>query len=355
MSIKEVAKRAGVSVGTVSHVLNGKATVATELRERVEKAIADTGYVRNASARQLRSASNTAIGIIVVDIANPFFTAVLRGAETEAVVNGFSPLLFNSDSLIDRENTHLRYLEEQRVRGLLMTPLNSEALRERLDRLRSRGTPVVLLNEPADRVDVCSASVDDVMGGEFAGHHLLSIGRSRIVYLTATSSFRPFEQRLAGLRRAVTNHERSKSVVVNVVAADTLEPPDVLSHIDEALAFQPDAIFCANDATALTVLQDLTQRGFRVPEDIAIVGYDDTAYAALSPVPLTSIRQPAYEVGRTAAQMLVEECLGGEHTHRHVVFNPELVVRESTVRSPKRVARKNDALKKSLPRKSTKN
>jgi LacI family transcriptional regulator len=340
MSIKEVAKLAGVSVGTVSRVLNGKANVASEIRERVEKAIADTGYVRNASASQLRSARNTAIGIVVIDIANPFFTAVLRGAESEAVAGGFTPLLFNTDSLVAREDAHLRYLEEQRVRGLLMTPINSEHLRVRLDTLRSRGTPVVLLNEPADRIDVCSASVDDVMGGELAGRHLLDIGRKRIVYVTTTVLFRPFEQRLAGLRRAVAATAKPTSIHVDVVTADTLEPNVVDSHLDVLLAFKPDAVFCANDATALTILQGLTQRGIRVPEDIAIVGYDDTAYAALAPVPLTSIRQPAYEVGRTAARMLVEECLGGEHIHRHVVFSPELVIRSSTRRVLRNATRK---------------
>ncbi len=334
MSIKDVAKRAGVSVGTVSHVLNGKSSVATELRERVEKAIADTGYIRNASASQLRSARNTAIGIVVIDIANPFFTAVLRGAEVEAVANGFVPLLFNSDSMVAREDAHLRYLEEQRIRGVLMTPIRAEDLRVRLDTLRSRGTPVVLLNEPADRFDVCSVSVDDVVGGELAGRHLLDIGRSRIVYLSVTPYFRPFAERLVGLRRSVASRPGASSVRVDVVAADTLETEDVASHIDELLACRPDAIFCANDAAAFTVLQGVLKRGIRVPDDVAIVGYDDVAHASFAPIPLTSVRQPAYEVGRTAAQLLVEECLGGEHTHRHIVFSPELVVRESTRVSP---------------------
>ena len=333
VSIKEVARRAGVSVGTVSHVLNGKQSVATELRERVEKAIADTGYVRNASASQLRSARNMAIGVVVIDIANPFFTAVVRGAEAEAVKNGFTPLLFNSDSLTAREDAHLRYLEEQRVRGLLMTPIVAEGRRERLDKLRSRGTPVVLCNEPDDRPGVCSVSVDDVLGGELAGRHLLDIGRLRIAYLTVKAFFRPFEQRLVGLRHALAAHPLGASARLDVVAADTLEPDEVSRQIDELLACRPDAIFCANDIAALTVLRGLLERGIRVPEDIAVVGYDDVAYASLSPVPLTSIRQPAYDVGRTAAQLLIEECSGEPHTHRHVVFNPELVVRESTVAS----------------------
>jgi LacI family transcriptional regulator len=335
VSIKEVARLAGVSVGTVSHVLNGKQSVAPELRERVEKAIADLGYVRNASASQLRSARNTAIGIVVVDIANPFFTAVVRGAEVEAVARGYTPLLFNSDSLTAREDAHLRYLEEQRVRGVLMTPIAAADRRERLDKLRSRGTPVVLCNEPADRLDVCSVSVDDVLGGELAGRHLLDIGRSRIVYVGVRSYFRPFDERLAGLRRAVASHARAtEGSRVDVIAGHTLEPDVVSEKIDELLVLRPDAVFCANDVAALTVLRGLLRRGVRVPDDIAVVGYDDVAFAALSPVPLTSIRQPAYEIGRSAAQMLVEECSGGPHTHQQVVFSPELVVRESTVFGP---------------------
>jgi LacI family transcriptional regulator len=334
ISIKEVAKRAGVSVGTVSHVLNGKASVAVELRERVEKAIADTGYVRNASAGQLRSARNMAIGVVVIDIANPYFTAIVRGAETETVANGFTPLLFNSDSLVTREDAHLRYLEEHRIRGLLMTPIVADGRRETLDNLRSRGTPVVLCNEPDDRRGVCSVSVDDVLGGELAGRHLLDIGRKRIAYLSVLAPFRPFEHRLVGLRRAVAAHRPGKSARISVVAAATLEPTEVSNHIDELLDLKPDAIFCANDIAALTVVRALLQRGIRVPDDIAVVGYDDVAYASLSPVPLTSIRQPAYEVGRMAAELLVEECSGGPHKHRHVVYSPELIVRESTVARP---------------------
>src|ERR1700712_2754430 len=179
-SIRDVAERAGVSVGTVSNVLNNPTRVSPISVERVLAAIEQLGYVRNDAARQLRAGRSTTIGLVVLDVSNPFFTDIARGAEDEAALHRLSVILGNSDENPEREAAYLDLFEEQRVHGVLISPFGDVAAR--LARLRERGTPAVLV----DRIDsddrVSSVSVDDVAGGRLAAQHLLDTGRRRIAF-----------------------------------------------------------------------------------------------------------------------------------------------------------------------------
>jgi LacI family transcriptional regulator len=330
-SIKDVAERAGVSVGTVSNVLNRPDVVAAATRERVQRIIAEVGFVRNGSASRLRASRNNAIGLVVIDVGNPFFTEVVRGAEKTAEELGYVVMLCNCDSSPAREERHIRFLEEQRVAGILITPTSLQLARPRLDAVQARGLNVVLVDEPTAQIDRCSVSVDDVLGGEIAGRHLLELGRRRIVYVQSVEPFRQFEDRLVGLRRAVDAHPGGTGVVIDVVRVPRLEGEAVVEGTAEVLRADPDAVFCANDVAALGVLRGLVARGVDVPGDVALIGYDDIGFASMAAVPLSSIRQPAFELGSTAARLLLEECSGNAHTHQHVTFRPTLVARQSTL------------------------
>lgn len=327
--IKEVAAAAGVSLGTVSNVLNRPEQVAEPTRARVLAAIDDLGFVRNGSASQLRAGRSRALGLLVLDIGNPFFTDVARGVEQVAAERGMSVLLCNSDGSPDRQNRHLQFLEEQRVAGLLVTPVSNDL--SRLARLRTRGTPVVLVDEPGGRRH-CSVAVDDRAGGEFAGRHLRDIGRRRVVYVTGPDSVRQCVERGIGLREGYGRTGRSAPRLVGV---DALNGEAGFAAVPEVLAQQPDAVFCANDVVALGVLRGLLDAGVRVPQDVALLGYDDIEFARTAAVPLTTVRQPALELGRSAARLLLEECtIGTSHRHKGVLFEPELVVRQSTLAGP---------------------
>jgi LacI family transcriptional regulator len=330
-SIKDVAERAGVSVGTVSNVLNRPEVVAAATRQRVLRIIDEVGFVRNGSASRLRASRNNAIGLVVIDVGNPFFTEVVRGAETMAESLGYVVMLCNCDSSTAREERHVRFLEEQRVAGILITPTRPALAQPRLDAVQARGLNVVLVDEPTAQLDRCSVSVDDVLGGEIAGRHLLELGRRRIVYVQTVEPFRQFEDRLAGLRRAVATHADGAEVVIDVVRLPNLEGEVAVEGTAEVLRSQPDAVFCANDVAALGVLGGLITRGVDVPGDVALIGYDDIRFASMAAVPLSSVRQPAFELGRTAARLLLEECSGDAHTHQHVTFRPTLVARQSTL------------------------
>jgi LacI family transcriptional regulator len=176
-SIRDVAGRAGVSVGTVSNVLNRPETVSEGTRQRVLDAIAALGFVRNESARHLRAGRSRTIGLVVLDIANPFFTDVARGVEEAANAAGIAVILCNSDDLPAKESAHLDVLAEQRVQGVLITP--TAELSPALATLRSRGVPVVLLDRRATGPDQCAVAVDDVLGGRLAADHLLERGHRR--------------------------------------------------------------------------------------------------------------------------------------------------------------------------------
>src|SRR5256714_11679077 len=174
VSVKDVAALAGVSVGTVSNVLNRPDRVSPEIRDRVSAAIASLGFVRNESARHLRAGSSRTVGLVVLDVANPFFTDVARGVEDTASAAGLAVILCNTDEKRAKEDAYLEVLEQQRVRGILITP--ADVISSRLVELRRRGTPVVLLDRKATGRDQCSVSVDDRKGGDIAVTHLLESG-----------------------------------------------------------------------------------------------------------------------------------------------------------------------------------
>ncbi|HEX8007595.1 MAG TPA: LacI family DNA-binding transcriptional regulator [Trebonia sp.] len=332
VSIKEVAARAGVSVATVSNVLNRPEIVARPTRDRVLAAIRELGFVRNESARQLRAGRSRMIGLVVLDVANPFFTDLARGVEDEANKAGLAVILCNSDDQESKEKRYLELLEEHRVQGVLITPVVGEATQ--LARLQRRGTPVVLVDSRSPSRGQCSVAVDDVMGGDLAISHLIGDGHKRIAYIAGPATIRQVADRHEGALRALQRSGRAPESL-EVIEADALNVAAGqragASVAARPASSRPSAVFCANDLIALGVLQEMTRNHIRVPEDISIVGYDDIDFAAAAAVSLTSVRQPRAQLGHTAARLLLEEAADDDaHQHRQVIFEPELVIRQST-------------------------
>jgi LacI family transcriptional regulator len=332
VSIREVAAHAGVSVGTVSNVLNRPDIVARPTRDRVQEAIKALGFVRNESARQLRAGRSRIIGLIVLDVANPFFTDVARGVEDEASMSGLAVILCNSDDQLPKETHYLELLEEHRVQGILITPVAGAD--ERLAQLQRRGTPVVLVDSRSPTGGLCSVAVDDVLGGDVAMSHLLAAGHRRLAFAGGPVSIRQVADRHEGAIRALQRAGRSpadlqliETTALNVAAG--LRAGAQIAALPPAR--RPTGVCCANDLIALGLLQEMTLRGIAVPADIAIVGYDDIDFAAAAAVPLSSVRQPRQQLGRTAARLLLEETMDpAGHTHRQVTFKPELEIRQSS-------------------------
>ncbi|SDG51394.1 LacI family DNA-binding transcriptional regulator [Klenkia brasiliensis] len=329
-SIQDVARRAGVSLGTVSNVLNRPDQVGAASREKVRAAIAELGFVRNESARQLRAGASRTLGLVVLDIANPFFTDVARGVTDVAEDAGLAVILCNTDDRPEKEAAYLDLLAEQRVQGVLITP--TADLAPHLESLRRRGTPVVLVDRRATGPGQCSVSVDDVLGGRLAAEHLVERGHRRIAFVGGSSGLPQIEERQAGVVAAVRQLLGGEQTLT-VLAPAALTVATGREAAAEVLALpaavRPTAVICANDLLALGVLQELTRRGVRVPEECAIVGYDDIDFAAAAAVPLTSVRRPRQELGRRAARLVLDEARP-DHVHEQVVHEPVLVVRESS-------------------------
>jgi LacI family transcriptional regulator len=328
-SIRDVARAASVSVGTVSNVLNRPDKVAPETAQRVLHAIRHLGFVRNDAARQLRAGRSRSIGLIVLDVRNPFFTDVARGAEDRAAEVGMTILLGNSQEDPARERAYLDLFEEQRVGGVLLSPVEEDL--PRLERLQQNGTPVVLVDRETPDHRFSSVAVDDVVGGRLAVRHLVETGRRRIWFIGGPATIRQVVDRLAGARQAV---EETPGATLEVIETDALT---VLAGraagrlvTERPPRERPDAIFAANDLLAVGILMALlVQRDLRIPHDVALIGYDDIDFAAATIVPLSSVRQPAALIGYRAVDLLLAQSDAGG-AHERVTFRPELIVREST-------------------------
>lgn len=325
----DVARHAGVSLGTVSNVLNNPKIVTDETRERVQQAITELGFVRNKSARSLVRGHPDTIGFVIVDVGNSFFLDIARGVEEELDQHNFRLLLANSDVDQAKQDDYIALFAETTVAGLLLAPLDGPLDAART--ARSGGLPVVQVNWPGDD-DSCGVVADEEHGGYIAAQHLLERGRTRLAFAGGPFTLSAVADRLAGAQRAVAE--------VPGATLETIETPRITVRGGTALGEElmqrsardrPDGLVAASDALGSGAIQVLRLGGVSVPEDIAVVGYDNNHFSHDSPVPMTSVGQPGHEMGATAARMLLEEISSlREHQHRTVKFEPVLYERQST-------------------------
>ena len=309
-SIKKVAEVAGVSVGTVSHVITGSVPVSEPLRSKVQAAIRKLNYHPNHVARSLKTSKTRTLAIVVPDLTISFFPQVIRGAEAAARKSGYSLIAVNSDDDGERQKDLLSLLRSQRVEGILLviaaapTPLNQIAL------LIDAGTPIVCLDRIPDRVPVDSVSVEDLEAAQLGVQHLIEAGHRRIAIVTGPLALKNERRRLHGYRQALQN--AGLEVDTSLIWPGNLRPQDVTAMCRERLASdkKPDAIFCTNGPTALAALRALRDRGLRTPEDIAFATFDELTVDDLFTPSITTVVQPAYDIGFRAAQILLDRING---------------------------------------------
>ena len=329
-SVKDVAATAGVSLGTVSNVLNRPERVSSATRARVEQAMISLGFVRNDSARQLRAGTSHTLAYVMLDVANPFFTDVAAGIEGAAQDRDLTLFLCTSNNDPAREAAYLTQLRQQRVQGILVTPI--DAFSPILDDI-ARHTPLVIVDRTRGDDSFCTAAADDVEGGRLAVEHLTERGHTRLAYVGGPESLGQVRDRLEGARIAwqTAGMDPDDLVVISTPAlgfSDGRVAGERLAGLP--LRRRPTAAFCANDLVALGLLQHAILSGLQVPSDLAIVGFDDIDFAGAAAVPLTSVRQPRRELGGAAAKLLLDEADNPDHEHQQITFTPELVARAST-------------------------
>jgi LacI family transcriptional regulator len=331
-SVTDVAAAAGVSLGTVSNVLNRPDRVSPTTRARVERAMAELGFVRNESARALRAGTSRTLAYVMLDASNPFFTDVAEGIELAAESADLSLFICNSNNRSSREEAHLGLLQQQRVQGILITPVDPDA--DILDEVAQRGTPLVIVDRIRKGDALCSVAVDDVLGGRLAVEHLIDRGHSRVAFIGGPDTIGQVEDRWRGAQKAWAEADLPPEslVLIPTTALTVAEGRGAGERLAGLPAKRrPTAAFCANDLVALGLLQQSIGSGRRVPQELAIVGYDDIEFASAAAVPLTSVRQPRQELGQTAAQLVLDEATNPLHVHTQVTFTPELVARASTL------------------------
>jgi LacI family transcriptional regulator len=335
VSIKDVAKHAGVSVGTVSNVINRPDRVSEQTRTKVQATIEQLGFVRSEPARQLRVGRSRVFAMLVLDLADPFFAQVARGAAREARSERMGVMLCDSANDPIEEAEYLALFVEQQVRGVLVTPADPTGAN--LAVLRRRRIPYVLVDRSAPVEHGCSVSVDDVAGGRLATEHLLAQGHRSLTYISGPMHMAQCRDRRTGALAALAAHGVPEDALTH------LEAPrlDIAAGREAGirllqLSRPPTAVFCANDLLALGVSQAVFAAGIPVPERLSIVGYGDIDFAASAAVSLTSVRQPTEQIGRMAAKLLMDETGtdAERHVHQRVVLEPELVVRASSTVAP---------------------
>ena len=303
VTARDVAERAGVSTSTVSHVLNGTRIVSDELRTRVLDAAHELGYEANAVARSLKTRRSHTIALITPDIGNPFFTSVVLGVEDVTSAAGYGLILCNSGEDPRREEAYLRMLGAQRVDGLILVPSGDHY--PYLDRLLHTKSTIVLLDRVLSDVTAPAVTLDSVDAARMAVRHLVGLGHRRIGLIAPRGGTSSAAERIAGYRielelsgitydPALVRDGRSELEEARTAAAALLDLPD-----------RPTALIVGNNLMTLGTVAAIEAHGLRVPEDVAIVGFDDAVWADVLHPRLTTIAQPTYELGRTAAELLM--------------------------------------------------
>lgn len=329
-TLDQVAERAGVGRGTVSRVINGSPQVSEHTRLAVEAAVAELGYVPNLAARALVTRRTDAVALVISEseervFSEPFFAGVVRGISAGVTAAGRQLVLALA---VDSDRPLERYLTQQHVDGVLLVSLHGDDPLPEL--LRARGLPVVLGGRPPGGYGGAYVDVDNVGGAQAGVAHLIARGRRRIATISGPQDMGAGQDRLVGYRAALADAGLPEDPAL-VVEGDFSEVSG-LQAMRGLLAGHPDVdgLFAANDLMAIGALRALRDTGRRVPEDVAVVGFDDSPLSRVTDPPLSTVRQPVEEMGREMAEMLVRLISGDGYAHQSAVLLTELVVRASS-------------------------
>ncbi|MCC5907450.1 MAG: LacI family DNA-binding transcriptional regulator [Balneolaceae bacterium] len=330
-TLKEVAKQAEVSITTVSRVMNDVEKVNPQTRQRVEQAMKILGYQPNRVAQRLRTSKGQSklLGLIIPDIKNQFYSNIVRGIEDVSYQKNYAVILCNSDENPAKEKFYLDVLRSESVDGVILPPIHQYG--KVIEGLIESGIPIVCVDRKLTRESIDTVVVDNVKGGHIAVSHLIGLGHKHIAILTSAPHFSSFEDRQKGYEMALSQHQIP--VNSNFIKEGDTKSAEHAKELTFELLNQnprPTAIFATNNLMTLGALEAINEFGLKIPDDISIVGFDDMPWAkAISP-PLTVIRQPAYEMGRRAAELFFQRVDDPGRETVQVIMDPELMIRSST-------------------------
>ncbi|TYP74089.1 LacI family DNA-binding transcriptional regulator [Paenibacillus methanolicus] len=325
-TIYDVAKEAGVSIATVSHVINGKGKISRERREEITRIMVRMGYKPSMIASALTGKKTYALGLLVPDISNPFFAEIARAVEDEGQRHGYSVFICSTDNKDEKVEHYAELLRQKNVDGVIIGTGMKELTV--LDPLLNGGVPIAFLSREFPTAKVPSVVVDDYAGGAAAAEHLIALGHRRLAVLAEEESVSSSRERVRGFRQTLA------------AAGIALDQTDVrMSGLKESMdralellgrADRPTAIFCCNDMLAIGALRAAKELGLRIPRDCSIVGFDDTVLASVTDPPLTTVAQPIDRMGQAAVQVLVRLIEQPEARSERIVLPPALSIRQSS-------------------------
>jgi LacI family transcriptional regulator, galactose operon repressor len=329
--MQDVAAAAGVSLGTVSNVLNHPGKVSPATARRVREAIDRLGFVRNDAARSLASGANPSIGLVLADIENSLFIDMAHGAQQAARAAGLNLLLANAACDLTQQDQYLDLFDQARVTGVLLAPMEDSTAG--IARMRSHGRQIVLLNFAPEPGTCCSVLVNNEWVGYLAASHLIATGRTRLGLIAAHEDYQPVRDRRRGIRAAIDRAGAGVSLEeidsVGLTTADGHRVGRLLA--ERAAGDVPDGLIVVTDQLANGVMHELhTVAGIRVPHDVAVIGCENNRAAGTATMPLTAVDLPGRTMGQEAIRLLMDEVSSaGNHRHATVVLEPELIVRAS--------------------------
>jgi DNA-binding LacI/PurR family transcriptional regulator len=333
-NMKDIARIAGVSLGTVSNVLNETAGVREPVRQRVLKAVQAVGYQPSQLARALRRDKTNMIGMIIPDITNPFFPAVVRGAEDVAFSNGYRLILCNTDNDHSKELVHLNELRTYLPAGLIVIPSNFSDLTAQAEIYRKAGTGVVCIDRLPKNWSGDSVTADNEAGAYNATRFLLQMKHTRLAAIAGPLHLTNSKERLEGFKRAV--RESGLRLAPEYIQETTFDKQGGHSKALVLLRLlpRPTAIFAGNDMIALGALLAIREVGLRCPEDVSLIGFDDLDLAETTNPSLSSVSQSGYQMGTTAARILLDRFDGDRGPAKHLVLQTSLKLRHSVAAPP---------------------
>ncbi|TJY42154.1 LacI family transcriptional regulator [Cohnella pontilimi] len=329
-TIKEVAKEAGVSISTVSRVINGRDRVSKSTLNKVRRAIDKLKFHPDHTARAMINKKTQTIGLLVPELSNEFWSLLSKIVQDECWSNGYTTLICSTDNRTDKEKAYLKMFIERRMDGIIYcaSPDDPTDMQEQMEMLRNSGIPLVMLDKSMPGVS--SVVGDHLHGSLTAVEHLIRLGNRRIAYIggPAVSIEREF-----GYRKALMMHGLNvDEALIRLVQGQTFSDGYGALTVLLELGVMFDALFCGNDLLALGAIKALEQAGIRVPEEVAVVGYDDIFSASLFKPALTTVRQPITDIGKELVSLLFQsvEQLSENRSARKIVIPTELIVRESS-------------------------
>ncbi|SHE31449.1 transcriptional regulator, LacI family [Marinitoga hydrogenitolerans DSM 16785] len=326
ITIKDIAKIAGVSINTVSRALNNKPDINIKTKKKILEIAKELGYIKNITASSLRNKKTKTIGVLFKDITNPFFVEVLKGIEKATKENDYSLVLMDVENDFEIEKKSLKIMAEKRVDGILISPVRKG--KNNFKKIINLNIPYVIIGDHFENIDADEIYANDVKGGYLATKHLIENGGKNIIFLSVKNHNFVSYSRFLGYKKAFEefNLTINKKLIFEIDEDVNAAYKKTIEFIDEKISF--DSMFCFNDILAYGVIKALRENNIKIPDDVMVIGYDDIIYSSI--IDLTTIRIPKFEIGYRAFHILLDKINNKSKEISKIILDVELVKRKTT-------------------------